>query len=177
MRLIELTQGKQAVVDMQDYAVLSRYKWMAVRDANNMWYAVTRTRPYTNSYLRMHRIILDARPGQAIDHINGDGLDNRRSNLRWCNESQNQANSCKRLTYAGRPTSSRFKGVSWHRNKKHWGVHICHHDERRYVGTYRNEAIAAMAYDLAALKAFGSYARSNFAVLWAWLPVIQGFRP
>lgn len=101
----------------------------------------------------MHRLILGT--DQHVDHRDGDGLNNRRSNLRLANHSQNGANAPKRLG-----TKSRYKGVSTHRDR--WRAQI--RVQRKYVhlGMFADEADAARAYDLAALEAFGEFARLNF---------------
>jgi hypothetical protein len=94
----------------------------------------------------------------GVDHINGDTLDNTRKNLRPATKSQNAMNSVKRSA-----ASSKFKGVSWHKQHKKWVTRItlggrCHH-----VGLFHLEEDAARAYDCAASKMFGEFARLNFA--------------
>lgn len=91
-----------------------------------------------------------------VDHRNGDGLDNRRDNLRYATRARNTAN---RASVGG---SSRFKGVSWSKRDKIWYANICVNYRTIYLGTYRNEEDAARAYDAAAKKYFGAFARPNF---------------
>ena len=93
----------------------------------------------------------------GIDHANGNGLDNRRENLRLATGSQNNSNSPKRAW-----TSSRFKGVSWHRKYGKWQAGIKCSGSRRFLGFFFDETEAACAYDRAAVAAFGEFACVNF---------------
>ena len=102
----------------------------------------------------MHRLLL---PETEVDHKSGDGLDNRRSNLRSATRSQNQANKFKKEN-----TSSRFKGVYQRRNYRRFRAHIRVHGEEIHVGDFDSEIEAARAYDAAARKYHGEFARLNF---------------
>jgi hypothetical protein len=102
----------------------------------------------------LHRIILDAPKGTDVDHINGNGLDNRRCNLRLATRSQNHANRFKKPG-----TTSRFKGVRFERNRWHAQIRVQY--KKTYLGSFRDEIDAALAYNAAALEAFGEFARIN----------------
>lgn len=107
----------------------------------------------------LHQLILGPPPdGHLIDHRNGNGLDNRRRNLRFANNSQNMANARKSSV----PKSSRFKGVHWHKCAKKWCAAVVHHGRRKHLGLFAVEEDAARAYDKAALEHFGEFARLNF---------------
>lgn len=157
MKTISLTQGKFALVDDSDYELLAQFQWCAMKGTNT-WYAVRTSRSLrgTKRTILMHRSILGDIPELDIDHINGDGLDNRRSNLRWTTRRQNQAN---RRAQRG---TSRYKGVYWDRTKQRWRSGIQIDGKYRHIGTYRHEEEAARAYDQVAHSIFGAYARLNF---------------
>lgn len=108
----------------------------------------------------MHHLILNVAPrgrgGGDIDHINGDGLDNRRANLRRATRRQNIANSGSRVD-----TTSRFKGVSWSEHAQAWQVHIRLERKSKYLGLYEHEDEAALVYDSVAHETYGEFARLN----------------
>lgn len=105
----------------------------------------------------LHRVLLGEPPCE-VDHRNGNGLDNRRSNLRLATHAQNLANTRPRIG-----TSSRFKGVSWFRSKRRWEAYICVERQKRRLGYFHDEEAAARAYDAAALEAWGEFALTNEA--------------
>jgi hypothetical protein len=155
-KLIPLTQGKFAIVDAEDYERLSKYKWSCQKDRNN-YYA---SRANGNRRISMHREIMKAPKGLQVDHIDGDGLNNRKSNLRLCTHAENVHNS-----RPMRNGSSQYKGVCWHKCKKKWCVSISKSGERTYLGRFEDEIEAAMAYDRKAEELFGEFAYLNFAKL------------
>lgn len=108
--------------------------------------------------VRMQSLVLPARVGQFIDHINGDGLDNRSANLRHASFSQNVANS--RVQRNPRKTS-RFKGVSWDRRQGTWEVNCMSKGVRRRAVVKTSEIEAALLYDAFAVELFGPFARTN----------------
>lgn len=157
MKEIPPTQGQRALVDDHWYDRWSSLKWQAARDHNrDRFYAVHSRRGQPN--LIMHRVIMGASDGQMIDHANHNSLDNRTCNLRICTNGQNQANQKSKKGY-----SSKFKGVSWCRSAKKWYASIKHQGKGRNLGFFDNEIDAAFAYDSAALRLHGEFARINFS--------------
>ncbi len=160
MKEISLTQGYVAIVDNEDYEELMRHKWYAHRDSRTgTWYA-QRNVPQGNGKQTtspMHRVILGAGPGEEVDHRNGDGLDNRRSNVRLCTKAQNTANRRKRRDAC----SSRFKGVARHKATGKWRARIMCGGKPKYLGLFADEIEAARVYNAAALKHFREFALLN----------------
>jgi len=109
----------------------------------------------------MHRLIAGAAQGVQVDHRNGNGLDNRRFNLRITDGTHNQANRGKQRGV----NTSEYKGVWWDKGRQRWmaGIHVDGHS--RSLGRFDEEIAAAQAYDEAALEAWGEFARLNFPIL------------
>lgn len=152
---LPLTRNKTAVIDFDDFEKVRGMKFYA-QSCQNLWYAAKNKHVNgKRKLLYLHRIIMGAKPGQLIDHINGDGLDNRRENLRVVTHAQNVKNWRKHA-----PASSRYKGVRFHANS--WEVQINVNRKRIYIGRFQNEIDAAKAYDESARRYFGEFAAINF---------------
>lgn len=155
MKKLPLKTGGHTLVDIEDFYRFKRTKWTTM-PAKNTQYVY----PYGGARISLHRLIMGALPGEVVDHINGNGLDNRRMNLRICTHAENVRN---RRKHKG--GSSRFKGVYLaYRGKKHnlWTARICIDGKLISLGQYRTEEEAARAYDMAAAPLFGEFARLNF---------------
>lgn len=151
---IPLTRGLAALVDDEDVALVGRHKWCAARNGQT-WYAQRAIRhpDGRSSVPLMHAVITGF---DRTDHINGDGLDNRRCNLRAATQSQNRMNTRK-----GAGKSSRFKGVT--RTKLgRWQAQLRISGRQFYLGLYADDAEAALVYDAAARLRFGEFAALNF---------------
>jgi len=148
IRYIPLTRGLHAIVDAEDYEWLSQYKWQAHRTPSGGIYAVHGT---SRGQVFMHRMIMRPPEGMVVDHINGNGLDNRRCNLRICTPPENSRNRRKHVD-----GKSRFIGVSPCGEK--WQVFV----GRRYVGVFDDEVEAAKIRDREAIKQYGEHAWLNF---------------
>lgn len=148
MKIIPLTQGKEALVDDEDYEYLKGRKWHAIRGhgATDNWKALGQ---WNGRHVQMHRLImgvLDAPKGVLVDHINGNGLDNTRKNLRIVNSQQNMQNQ--------RRGNGKFKGVRYRNGA--WYASIT-----KNLGKFETEEDAARAYNEAALLMYGEYAALN----------------
>ena len=176
-REIPITKGYVAVVDDDDYDWLSKHRWCASVDKRDQYVSVRTTMyKYFEGYkwrrgIKMHRMILDAKPGEVVDHINGDPLDNRRENLRLCTLKENSRNATKQKMFAGAPCTSKYKGVSLCTSKpfkgkygeyQYWRAGIGHNGVFHYIGQFKTEKEAALAYDEEAIKRFGEFAKLNF---------------
>lgn len=138
-----------AFVDSEDFEKVSKYRWIIQKNGWGQIYAYSH-----KEKTLMHRLIMEC--PEMIDHANGNGLDNRKSNLRICDKRLNMANSKKRSD----AKTSTYKGVSKHTDhhrEKPWVVRV----SRKRIGTYKTEEEAARAYNKAARSAFGQYAKLN----------------
>lgn len=156
MKKIRLTQKKYALVNEIDYQELNKYKWCAARDYNTFYAVRTAIIDNKRTTIRMHREILKVHSNQYIDHKNGNGLDNRRENLRLASCSQNGANQKKHDRGI-----SKFKGVCWHKLARKWVAQIRAHGKVNHLGYFNVESEAAIAYNKAALEYFGEFAKVN----------------
>jgi hypothetical protein len=148
--------GLVALVDDSDYTRVSTYRWRPAK-SHNTFYAQADTyradgKPTT---VGMHSLLTGYR---RTDHEDHNGLNNQRYNLRGATGQQNMANSSKRDAR----TSSRYKGVSWNTRHGKWYAQISINGKQRHLGCFADEAKASHAYDVAAIKAFGNFACTNF---------------
>jgi hypothetical protein len=161
-KLIPLTQDKFAIVDAEDYERFREYKWYA-KKGYSTYYAGSGMRFFKDGKYAgvkqklMHRLITNAPKGMMVDHINHNGLDNRKSNLRVCTREQNSHNL---RPYRG--GSSKYKGVSRHKRDGVFEVNIRHKRKLIYLGRFKDEVEAAKAYDKKADELFGEFAFLNF---------------
>jgi hypothetical protein len=154
---IKLTQGKVAIVDDEDFEYLNQWKWYA----NNLcgkFYAVRNNWENKKfiSQLLMHRHIMNPTKGLVVDHCNGDTLNNTKSNLRVCTYSQNRMNSVKTIY-----NKSGYKGVCWHKTGNKWVSKIEINKTVHYLGLFSDLKEAAKAYNDAAIKFYGEFAKLN----------------
>ena len=152
MKEIQLTQGYSTIVDDEDYAELSKHKWCAVANGRNI-YAIRRTRRSDNYkievHISMHRQILGlTNPSVQVDHIDGNGLNNQRNNLRQCTGSQNASN-CR----SAKGSSSKYVGVHYIKERvggkkyRRWAAMIRIKGKQRCLGYFMVEEEAALARD------------------------------
>ena len=155
-KLIPLTQGLSAIVDIDKYEWLNQYKWYALKGYNT-YYAI---RKFEGKLIAMHRAILGLtlNDGKEVDHKNRNGLDNRMANIRICAHAQNIQNSHK----INQSYSSKYKDVYYDKIQGKWRACINANKKRYRLGRYRSEVKAAKAYDTRALELHGEYAYTNF---------------
>ena len=156
MKTLKLTQGKIAKIDDCDYEEIKEHSWFAHRskkkNIKDTWYAGTNIR--INGKLKtihLHTFIMNTPKSYDIDHINGDGLNNQRSNLRICTRSENLRNR-KKVT-----GTSKYKGVSFYKTTKKWRSQI----DGKHLGLYDTEEEAAKVYNNFAICLFGEFAKIN----------------
>ena len=153
MKEIRLTRGRIALVDDEDYDSLNKHKWIAHKQSSGD-YAVRSD--YVNGSrvsLFMHRIIMDTPQGLEVDHIDHNGLNNQKSNLRNCTRQENQRNKRAR-------SLSGYLGVAVERNRFRATIQVG--ENRIYLGIFKTAIEAAYAYDKSAIEHFGVFANLNF---------------
>lgn len=148
---IPLTQGMQALVDDDDYAAVSTFRWYAMLRAG-LWCAVRSGPRPKKTPIYMHREIVCPPHGLFVDHINGNSLDNRRSNLRVCTNAENGRN---RKTASN--NTSGHRGISWSKRKGKWECYIKIDGKQLHVGFFDDLADAACARVEAEVKHYGEF--------------------
>lgn len=153
MKEIKLTKGMVALVDDEDFERVSEFKWFP-KTSKRSYYAMANYRLGKNkrTTLHLHRFIMNNPKGLQVDHINHDGLDNRKENLRACSKKDNIRNQVIRSN-----NKSGFKGVFFHSQNKNWIAKI----RNKHIGVFQDKVSAAHAYNIEASKLFGNFAYLN----------------
>lgn len=158
MAELQLSKGYVAIVDDDDYPILSQWKWTALVGGKNQKRVYAYRRPWINGragVLYLHRFIMEAPAGLDVDHIDHDGLNNCRANLRLATRTQNLARS-RRVNKTG------FRGVEHAKGAGFTALINSSKAKRVGLGTFKTAEEAARAYDIAAIEAFGEFALLNF---------------
>ena len=150
MKYIKLTKDKFAIVNDEDYEKVNQHKWCY----DCLDYAV-RNKGQSKKQ-RMQNFILNPPIGFIIDHINGNGLDNRRNNLRIATQSQNRANSI-----INKNNTSGHRGVYWYKPYNKWMVMIMVNYKQIFLGYHIDKLKAVRIYNKSAIKYFGEFAKLN----------------
>lgn len=151
MMKIPLTRGLLALIDDDMYDRVSYFKWHA-RKIHNTFYAISQ---FGTKKIKMHQLIMGF-PYSHIDHKDNDGLNNTVANLRHATNKENGMNRRKQAE-----TSSQYKGVSWNKKARKWQAYISVDRKRKHLYFTDNETSATIAYNEAAIKYFGEFARLN----------------
>ena len=149
-----VVDGQKIIFDAAFRPLLDKFKW-AVNKREHTYYA--RTCVYVSGKTRniaMHRLLMGLK-AKDVDHINGNGLDNRMENLRWCSQAQNCWNARKRKDSTRPFKGIYFKDNGWHARIRSGGKEI-------HLGSFRKPELAARAYDSAARRLRGKFAKTNF---------------
>jgi len=160
MKQIPLTQGLFALVDDEDFEYLNQFKWHAHK-ANRTFYALRNSLYKDNKKrhtIQMHRVILGLNNLEIkCDHIDGNGLNNQRYNLRPSTNAENCKNQKPKKGF-----SSKYKGVCWCNIKNKWRANIRINNKQKHIGYFDHEIEAAKAYDEMAKTHYKEFAYLNF---------------
>lgn len=160
LKEIPLTRGQVAVVDDVDFERVMARSWYyrPPQNRSRSAYAYSGGQHGEPHNIALHRFILGVTDSAThVDHIDGNGLNNTRGNLRVCSRQQNTRN-----VPTHKDNQSGFKGVSFDKPKSRWSARICLNYRQRFLGAFRLPEDAARAYDKAAREHFGEFARLNF---------------
>lgn len=160
MRKILLSNGLFCSVDDSDFEDLNQFHWHAARRKYTHYAHRMIDINGKRTSILMHRLISMAPKGMEVDHIDGDGLNNQKSNLRLATISQNRSHQIRQHP----KKTSRFRGVSWSKSMKKWVSNIQVNKKYNHLGSFDSEIDAAMSYDRAAAENFKEFASTNFPV-------------
>jgi len=153
--------GYQAIVDDEDYTKAMKFKWYLLKCSNLNYAICAKYMGKINGkdiigHMLLHRYILHPPHKNHVDHINHNGLDCRKKNMRICTSRENQYNGRSRIH-----SSSIFKGVDWNKNTNKWRSRIRYNGKQVYLGLFDSEREAAQIYNIYAKKFHGEYANLN----------------
>lgn len=158
MKIIWLTQGQFTLVDDEDYRYLSEYNWHTHKDRDRFYARTTIVDNGHPKKVMMHRYIMRVSGGMVLDHKDGNGLNNQKSNLRICTRAENGRNQ-----KIKDGLSSQFKGVHFHKDTGKWMSRVTVSKKLIYLGLFVSETDAAVAYDNKAKELHGEFAKLNFS--------------
>jgi hypothetical protein len=155
--------GEQIIIiDDEDHNKIKNYIWH-VAPSKNGYSLYAKTGILKNgkrSILKMHRLLMNFPENKIVDHINTNSLDNRKENLRICTNQENQMNGTKRMN-----GTSKYKGVYFDKSRNKFVANIMKDGKKVFTKRFDTEDQAAIAYNIAALKYFGEFARPNINIM------------
>lgn len=152
---VSLSQGRVALVSDEDYELVSQHSWYVVKKSRTMYAQRSFKKGGRWTTQQLHRFLMSPGIGEYVDHVDGDGLNNQRENLRLCSVAENNRNVAPRID-----NKSGFKGVRLCNGR--WRSEIEFEGTRKHLGMYDNPIDAAKAYDNAAMQHHGHFAWLNF---------------
>lgn len=152
---VPLTQGYFAIIDASDAGAVGKFNWRVQEDRSGLRYAHRSGK--SNEWIGLHRFLMNPAEGFVVDHINGDGLDCRRANMRVTTRHGNLMNR-----RAASKNRSGYKGVRYRADKRQWVANIGHLGKTYHLGMFQDAESAARAYDVKARELHGAHARLNF---------------
>ena len=156
--VITTSSGYEALIDDEDWDKIKDFAWHINKRGTNLYVVSSKFKNGKRENYKLHRLLLSAPPGMQVDHIDGNSLNNHKSNLRLCTNQQNTCNSKK--SFAGNP-SSQYKGVCFYKKHKKWKSQIMFNYKQINLGLFSTELEAAIAYNNAAVRLHGEFARIN----------------
>ena len=153
---VTLTKGYEAIIDADDVPMASQFNWQALVFAHTVYAQRCTARDIDGKQtsILLHRAIMDAQKGVEVDHICGNGLDNRRANLRFATRSENMCNARMRLK-----NKSGYKGVFWHKGNRAWRAKIVLNGIAKELGSFNTPEAAYTAYVKASAEYHGEFGR------------------
>ena len=152
---VPLTRGYEAIIDAADVPLVDGFNWSARVQTCSVYAGRTDQSSPTRGTVRMHRFLMGEPKGFEVDHRDGNGLNNRRDNLRVATGQQNRQNTRTRCD-----NSSGFKGVAWHKNRGKWLAHIGVGGRRLHLGYFETPEDAHAAYCNASTRLHGDFGRA-----------------
>ena len=156
-RIVEIpVKDKSILIDADDLPRVSEHIW-SIKKCGRTWYPFIKQK---DKVVTLGRFLLDAQSGQVVDHIDGNGMNNQRNNLRFVTQQQNTWNKRR-----SRTSSSKFKGVSWHKKSHCWRATIRVRGKYENLGFFQDEAKAAIAYEKRAREVQGIFFKKEKSII------------
>ncbi len=150
-----LIKGHEILIDDADLSIIDGWVWRLHQIKTNTYVRGYQKGKWKQKHFYMHRVLLNAQEGEDVDHRNGNGLDNRRCNIRTCTRTQNNGNM-----HAVRSKTSPYKGVDFYARTKNWRARITKDGKTHSLGYFDDIEAAAKAYRKKSLELYGEFSNS-----------------